>query len=189
MSQQQISRYSGVAMFLHWLTVLLVIAAFILGPGGGEERVYAAARDTQRHLHETLGLTVFFLTVIRLLWRWRDRQPELPSLPRQMALAARAVQYTLYILLFLVPVTAILGAWLEGHPISLVLGIEIGPWFGPAHELGVDIAHVHGFLGDTIIWLAGFHALAGIYHQLVRKDEVLTSMLPRMFAAQLTRKG
>jgi len=188
MSQQEISRFSSIAIFLHWLTVLLVILAFILGPGGSEERVYAAARDTQRHLHETLGMLVFFLTMIRLAWRWRDRQPEHQTLPPLMALAAKLVQYTLYILLFVVPITAIVGAWLEGHPITLVLGIEFGPWFGPAHELGVNIAHVHKFLGDTIIWLAGFHALTGIYHHLVQKDEILISMLPRGVGAWLGHK-
>lgn len=41
------------------------------------------------------------------------------------------------------------------------------------------IARIHSWLGDAILWLAGFHALAGLYHHIVLKDGVLVSMLPR----------
>ena len=34
-------------------------------------------------------------------------------------------------------------------------------------------------IGDAILWLAGLHALAALYHHLVLKDGVLASMLPR----------
>lgn len=189
MSQQEESRYSGIAMVFHWLTVLLVLVAFILGPGGSEQRVYAAAGDAQRMLHETVGMTVFALTLLRLVWRWWDTQPEPPELPPSMALAARLVQVTLYMLLFAVPITAISGAWLEGHAVTLVLGIKFGPWLAPAHSLGHSIAHVHKFLGDAIIWLAGLHALAAIYHHLIRKDGILISMLPRAIGAWLALKS
>jgi bifunctional ADP-heptose synthase (sugar kinase/adenylyltransferase) len=36
----------------------------------------------------------------------------------------------------------------------------------------------HGFLGDAIVWLAGLHAVAAIYHHVILKDGVLASMLP-----------
>lgn len=188
MSQREMSRYSGIAMSLHWLTVLLVLGAFILGPGGGEEHVYAAARDTQRELHETLGIIILLLTLLRMAWRWQDTQPSAPPVPPWMTLAARVVQITLYVLLFLLPMTAIAGAWLEGHPLTLMLGIKIGPLIGQNHALGLSIASLHTWLGDLIIWLAGLHALAGIYHHVMRKDTVLVSMLPRAIGGWLTHK-
>jgi cytochrome b561 len=36
---------------------------------------------------------------------------------------------------------------------------------------------VHGFLGDAVMWIAGLHAAAAIYHHVVLKDGVLASML------------
>ena len=69
-------RYGAVAQSLHWATALLVLVAFIYGPGGSEARVYAAARDFDRHLHETLGSTVFVIAVVRLLWRQFDHRPD-----------------------------------------------------------------------------------------------------------------
>ena len=84
----------------------------------------------------------------------------------------------LYILLLAIPVTAIAGAWLEGHPLTLLGNVRIGPLLTEAHAAGSAIATVHTWLGDTILWVAGVHAAAALYHHFVRRDRVLRSMLP-----------
>src|SRR6478735_9818905 len=118
------TRYGALAQALHWITAVLVLAAFIYGPGGSEERVYSAARDADRQLHETLGLSVLTLAAIRLAWRALDVRPDPPRVARWMGIAATVVQVTLYGLLFAVPLTAISGAWLEGHPVALLGRVE-----------------------------------------------------------------
>lgn len=179
MSRIPRERYGAVAQAFHWLTAVLVLVAFIYGPGGSEQRVYSAARDFDRQLHETLGLTIFTLAVLRLLWRLVDTRPDPPEIPRWMGLAAKLVQALLYVLLVALPVTAITGAWLEAHPLTLLAGVKIAPLLPESHGLGRTIASIHGWLGDTIMWLAGVHAAAALYHHFVRKDGVLLSMLPR----------
>lgn len=172
-------RYGRVAQTLHWATAILVLAAFLYGPGGSEARVYAASRDFDRHLHETLGSTVLALVVVRVVWRLFDRRPEPAPVNRWLGLAAILVQVALYLLLFAVPLSAILGAWLEGHPLATLGGLSIGSPIAPSHDLGATIATIHTWLGDAILWTAGFHALAALYHQLILRDGVLGSMLPR----------
>jgi cytochrome b561 len=159
------------------LTAVLVLVAFIYGPGGSEQRVYSAARDFDRQLHETLGLAVLILSALRLVWRLLDPQPDPEPVPRWMGFASKLVQVLLYILLFVVPLTAITGAWLEGHPLTW-LGGDIGPWIGTSHGIGARIATLHGWLGDVILWLAGFHAAAALFHHFVLRDGVLRSMIP-----------
>ena len=178
-------RYGAVAQALHWATAIVVLVAFIYGPGGNELRVYSAARDFDRQLHETLGLCVFLLVLLRLLWKAIDEQPESPPAPRWMELAAKVMKAALYVLLFALPITAIAGAWLEGHPLTFLAGIKIAAPVAESHELGATIASLHTWLGDTIMWLAGFHALAAIYHQFVLGDGLLASMLPRFLAERL----
>jgi cytochrome b561 len=179
--------YGPAAQALHWATAILVLIAFIYGPGGSEQRVYAPARDFDRQLHETLGLCVFALTAIRLLWRMFDSQPDPPEVPRWMGIASKAVQWALYLLLFALPITAITGAWLEGHPLTLLGGLKIAPVLGLAHDTGASIATLHTWLGDAILWLAGFHALAALYHHFILHDGVLASMLPRWLALRRSR--
>jgi cytochrome b561 len=173
--------YGAVAQALHWITAILVLMAFIYGPGGSERRVYSTADDFDRQLHETLGICVFALVLIRVLWQVVDKRPEPPQASPLMNLVAMAVKGGLYLLLFAVPLTAMAGAWLEGHPLTLLAGLEIQPLVGTAHDVGATVAKVHTWLGDTILWLAGFHALAGLYHHFALRDGVLVSMLPRWF--------
>ncbi|HEX7641849.1 MAG TPA: cytochrome b [Burkholderiaceae bacterium] len=178
MRSPDISRYGLVAQSLHWITAALVLAAFTLGPGGSEEHVYAATRDGDRRLHETLGIMVFFISAVRLAWAAVDRRPD-PALAHPwMDSASRIVQGGLYLLLFAVPLTAITGAWLENHPLTLVGGFNIIAPFAADHALGAMIAEAHGWLGDAILWLAGLHAAAAVYHHWMLGDRVLVSMLP-----------
>lgn len=172
-------RYGPISQALHWVMAVLVLAAFLYGPGGNEQRVYSAARDFDRQLHETLGICVFLLAFARVVWRSLAPQPLLPQGPRWMELAAKSLQGALYLLLFAVPLTAIAGAWLEGHPLGFLGGLQVAPLLPLAHDLGSQVASVHTWLGDTLMWLAGLHALAAIFHHVVLKDAVLLSMLPR----------
>ena len=181
-------RYGVVAQAFHWATALFVLVAFIFGPGGSEERVYSPAGDFDRQLHETLGLCVFALVAMRTIWRLVDKRPSPPQVSRWMGIMATVVQAALYLLLFALPLTAIAGAWLEGHPLTLLAGVGIQPLIGISHDAGATIANIHGWLGDAILWLAGFHALAGLYHHFVLKDGVLTSMLPRWFPSRQARR-
>jgi cytochrome b561 len=181
MRQDPPEHYGAITRTLHWLTALLVLVAFIYGPGGSEQRVYSAARDFDRQLHETLGLCVFALVLLRLVWRLVDARPEPVPGPRWMLVAAKATHGVLYLLLFAVPLTAIAGAWLAGHPLTLLAGLDIAPRLEESHQLGRKIAEVHGWLGDVILWLAGLHAMAALYHQFVMRDGTLAAMWPSRY--------
>ena len=178
MEERSNQRFGAVAQTLHWLTAILVLAAFTYGLGGSEQRVYLPARDFDRQIHETLGLCVFALLVLRVLWKMFDQRPQPEELPRWMEIAAKSLQGVLYLLLFAVPASAIAGAWLEGHPLTLLGNVRIGPLLTEAHAVGSTIASIHTWLGDTILWVAGLHATAALYHHVVLRDSVLRSMLP-----------
>jgi len=171
-------RYTIVTQTLHWVIACLVLAAFILGPEGSELQVYAAPHF-ERQLHETLGLLVFALSMLRILWRLFDQRPTFAPTSAWMTMASKAVQAALYLLLFAVPATAMAGAWLEGHPLTLLAGLNIAPWFALNHALGETLAIIHTWAADTLLYLAGLHALAAIYHHVVLKDAVLSAMLPK----------
>ena len=171
-------RYGAVAQVFHWLTAILVVAAYFMGPGGSEQHVYASAMDFTRQTHETLGITVFALVLLRFLWRLMDTAPEDPPMKPWMRYSARLVHVVLYGLLIAIPVSAIVGAWLEGHPLTLWGFGNIGPMLSPAHDVGLSLASLHTTLGDIILWVAGLHAGAALFHHFFLRDSVLLSMLP-----------
>ena len=188
MERHSRTHYGPITQAIHWITAVLVVAAYIYGPGGSEQRVYSNAGNFGRQLHETLGACVFALALMRALWRMVDTQPDPPPVPRWIDIMAKAGHWVLYLLLFALPATAIAGAWLEGHPVTLLAGVEISPLVGLSHVAGAKIATIHTWLGDAIIWLAGFHALAALYHHVILKDGVLASMLPRWVPLRVAKK-
>lgn len=155
---------------------MLTLAAYFLSKGDGYS-LYSAAADGLRRIHETLGVLVFIVVVLGLLWRLIDDKPmKRPMLP-WMAAAAKFVQFALYALLLSIPVTAVLGTWLEGIPVTL-LGFDIAPQFAEAQGLGQLIMKIHSTLGSALLLVAGVHAAAALFHHFYLGDKVLQSMIP-----------
>ncbi len=172
------NRYSTFGLTLHWLTAVLVVFAFSYGLEGSEARQYMPGKEFDRQLHETLGLLVLVLAVIRIAWRANTSAPAAVPMARWMHITSKSVQGLLYLLLLAVPLTAVFATWLMGHPLDLLGGGTISPPLEKSHSLGHSIADIHVFLGDAILWVAGLHAVAALYHHLILKDAVLASMTP-----------
>ena len=110
--------YGGVAKTLHWLTALLIFAALPLGlvaNGLADDirnpDIASTEQDFARaamlfSLHKTIGVTVFFVALIRITWAFVQPRPGLLNAENRMeALAAETVHWMLYGALVLVPLT------------------------------------------------------------------------------------
>ena len=75
------SRYSRVAIGLHWLIGLAVIANICLAmlTEGLPRDVHRAAMGT----HKALGMAILALTLVRILWRLVNKVPPLPETMRR----------------------------------------------------------------------------------------------------------
>jgi len=177
------THYDPLSRALHWLTALAVLAAFILGPEhfGRELRLgLDPATRWDIVVHESLGLLVVALTLLRLVWvAVRPAAPRF-DMPGWMHLTAKTAHGLLWLLLLAVPVSALLALGSEGHPLTLLGGIRINemPIIAQSPLAGLaDWGDVHGLLGDMILWLSGLHAVAALYHHVILKDGVLLAML------------
>lgn len=185
MNKQSASHYDRLSKAFHWVTAIIVTIAFILGPGGFGRLMHQGIDPASRSdivWHETLGIAIFVLTLLRLIWvAFRKPAPNF-EMTGWMHVAANFMHWALWALLLLTPVTALMALGSEAHPLTLLGGTRIDPLpliaNSPLAKLA-DWGDVHGFFGDAIVWLAGFHAIAAIYHHVVLKDGVLASMLPR----------
>jgi len=169
------SGYGAGARAFHWLTAMLVLAAYVSSKGD-RYSLYSAAADGLRRIHETLGVLVLTVVALRLLWRLMESTPAKPPMPRLMAQAAILVHFAFYALVIAIPATAVLGTWLEGLPVTL-LGFDITPQIAQAHGLGQLIIGIHTTLGEAILWVSGAHASAALFHHFCLRDEVFQSMV------------
>jgi len=179
------THYDAPSRAFHWLTAILATIAFILGPGGFGRLIHDGVDPGTRSdivWHESLGVTITALTLLRLLWvALRPAAPRFDG-ARWMQLAAKAVHLALWALLLALPSTALLALGGEDHPLTLLGGLRVEhmPAIAGSAIAGLlDWGDVHGYLGDALMWLAGLHAVAAIYHHVVLKDGVLLSMTPR----------
>ncbi|NVO06608.1 MAG: cytochrome b/b6 domain-containing protein [Rhodoferax sp.] len=184
MKSQSSTRYDTLSLAFHWITAIAVAIAFVLGPEHFGRLMHQGLDPATRSdivWHESLGLLVLALTVLRL--GWMALRPAAPAfeMSQAMELAAKAVRLGLWLLMLALPLTALLALGSEGHPLTLLGGLRLDQMPLVANSAFAKLADwgdVHGFLGDAIMALAGLHAAAAIYHPVLLKDGVLKSMLP-----------
>jgi superoxide oxidase len=173
-----VDRYDPLSIALHWATLFLIAAIFwsAWAREGAQDGDSAALLLT---LHRSLGMLVWLMTLLRLAWKAGfAHRPPLPKTmgPMQRAIA-QTMQTLLYGLLFLMPLTGFLQSILRGKPFPLLVG-EV-PVLIAKDKTAVHLFHeIHETGATVLLVLIGLHALAGLFHGLVRRDGVLEGMLP-----------
>jgi len=179
------TRYGAAAKWFHWLTAILVL---ILIPLGIIARglPYATSEQLQQKaflfsIHKTLGIIVFFLALVRILWALSQPQPGLLNAGNKVeAFLARTVHWLLYSSLMLVPMTGwIHHAATEGFaPIRWPFGQNLP--FVPTNDAWV--AHLFSSLHLTfervLAFSAVLHVLGALKHHFADRDATLRRMLP-----------
>lgn len=183
------TRYDRISILLHWITLLLIAATFSSAwARQGVEDGGAAARLLT--LHRSLGVSIWVVTLLRILWRIQFAAvPTLPpAIPAAHYVAARANQLGLYALLILQPVTGLLQTLWRGRPFGL-FGATIPPIVRPDKDLSHLFHQVHEVSATILLILIGLHALAALFHGEVRRDGVMGAMLPITGARPAATEG
>lgn len=174
------SRYGAIPQIIHWLTALFVIAGWLLGQFG-DDLPKGPVRAAGLFTHMTLGQCVFALLIIRFAWRLVDPPPppEPTPLGSLLVVATRLSYFTLYALLFAVPLLGVIVVLKRGHPLP-VLGLWQfdSPW-PPDRAVARSVLHVHHLLANALLALAGIHAGAALIHHYLWRDRTLARMLPQ----------
>jgi cytochrome b561 len=167
--------YGSVAKFFHWMVFILVFCLILVGYF--MEDVGKAIQPTVYNLHKLTGLTVLLLMLCRLFWRSINRKPELEGARAWERFLERSMHILLYLVLIAMPLSGWLMSVAAGrapHLFNLMLTLPITA-SKPLAELCESI---HGTLAIVIIVLVSLHVLAALYHHFVKKDNVLTRMMP-----------
>ena len=173
------SEYTPVQKFLHWTVFVLVLCAYLITFGEDFYSRGSPERMTVWWLHFSLGLSLLAFVIWRLLARATSTVPPLPSSMTHLEMtAAKFAHHLLYALLVLIPVLGIWLAELRGNELSFFGLFKIPQFITPDRELAGSVKEVHGFLANAILVVAGLHALAALWHQFYKKDNVLKRMLP-----------
>ena len=170
-----LQQYDTRTIVLHWITAALVVVLWLSAqlidsfPRG-------PARANMRSVHITLGVILALVLVSRIAWR-RLAGTRLPAVGHpSLTRLAGMVHVALYALLVAEVLLGITNAWARGDSI---FGLFTIPSFAPGNRpLRNLIGRLHDLVANTILVVAGFHALAALAHHYFWKDQVLRRMWP-----------
>ena len=172
-------RYPDSAILLHWLVLILVVAAYacILLRTNFERG--SDIREGLKAWHFMLGLSVLAATFLRIGLRamvWKT-PPITPPPPRMLHLLSIAAHLAIYAWLIAMPIAGwtILSA--EGDPIPF-WGLNLPPLTSPDKVLADQVKELHETSGTIGYFLLGLHAAAALFHHYFMKDDTLRRMLP-----------
>lgn len=168
-------RYGMPAIVLHWLLALLI--AFMAGLGWYMMTVEHDPGGTWYFdLHKSVGLVVFALVLLRVLWRlFHEPQPLPASLPQWQVQLASITHWLLYAAMLVMPVTGILGASYTRSGLGF-FGLPLPRWVAADHDTAELFFTIHSVTVWVLVALVVVHALAGFKHLLIDRDGVFRRM-------------
>lgn len=171
-------RYVASSRWLHWITSAIL---GVVIPVGLWIRYFEPADQAFKlrlyNLHESLGVIVFVLVLVRLVNRWRNPPPPLPAdTPAFIRFAAHLTHVLLYLLLVLMPITGFLATNAWGFPLSVFNVLPLPVPLGKDEELAKVLSYLHWCGAIALILLVCGHITGVIYHTFIRKDGLLQRM-------------
>ena len=146
-------RYGLLARVLHWLVVVLFV---ILAAGGtfiADLEYQDPFRMTGIKTHRTLGLVMFAVMLMRLVWFFFDTRPAPDEhISRMDRILAKIAHCSFYVLLLLIPVLGFLFSGGNGGQVELA---------------GFSLPSLARFSRDGAEWLIILHKYLAILTALV----------------------
>lgn len=171
-------RYTRVAVALHWLVALLVLAQILWGFWMQQiPKQPPGMRADAFNLHKSGGMLIFALMVARLGWRLGHPAPALPALPAWQRVGARISHALLYALLIAQPLVGYLGSVWSGYPVRF-FGLLVPTWGSKDTALKDLMSQCHYAIACALIAVIILHIAAALRHAAAR-DGIVQRMTLR----------
>lgn len=181
------SRYTAVAIILHWMIALGILILIVMGLVMDHVALPPLRLFQLYQLHKSIGITVLLAIVLRLLWRLTHKPPALPkSMPPFERGAAEWVHGLLYGLQLILPISgwALVSASILGIP-TVLYGVLPWPHLPILSALGdkapaeATLKLLHHWSAWALLAIIVLHAGAALRHHFILHDRILQRMLPR----------
>ena len=168
--------YSAPARILHWIIAAIVITMIPLGIAMSNAES-GPAQDFMFKLHLSLGTTLLPLVALRIFWRLTHTPPPLPAdIPAIQRLAASLTHFLLYVTLVIQPILGWIGTSAYRAPITVFGLFELPPIWPENRGFSDQIFFAHRNIGIFMAALICVHIGGALFHQFVRKDNLLARM-------------
>lgn len=172
--------YTGMAVLLHWLMALLILANIVGGFFMASFPKTDPIHDQTLFFHASIGALIFMLAVIRLGWRLTHAPAPLPSsVPGWQQVIAHGLHWLLYTLMFVIPLIGYLHRLAGAHAVSFFGIGNLPVVIGRNEPFRVWTHEAHETLAWLLCGLLAFHIAAAFKHRFVDRDGVGERMMRR----------
>jgi cytochrome b561 len=169
------TRYTPIAVVLHWLMALAIIGAFGVGLYMAD-LPFSMTRLKLYNWHKWAGVSILALAALRLLWRLTHRPPADLPMPAWQARAAHATHNLLYVTFFAVPLLGWAYSSAAGFPI-VWFGVLPLPDFVPKDKALADtLKELHKLAAYGLAALVLAHVAGALKHRFIDRDGLLARM-------------
>ena len=170
------TRYGLVSRLFHWAMAALLLFQILGTLASNALGRESAVAEFMGPIHQPLGMSLFVLVLLRLLWAAMNAGRRPAQEAGAMGILAKAGHGLLYLLMLAVPAVALLRAWGGTRGLE-VFGLQV---FAP-REVAINWAMVpaaaHGPLSLLLLLLILGHAGAAVWHKRVKQDDVMARMV------------
>lgn len=171
--------YTRTAIWLHWLTAALIVAGFSLAVTMVDIPGLTPTKLKYFSWHKWLGVTIFALASLRVLWRLtHPAPPYLDSTPAWQQKVASVTHILLYGLIIAIPLSGYFYSLAAGVPVVYLGILPLPVFIGPDPELKILLKQVHYVLNMTLLAAVVLHVAAALKHHFIDRDDTLKRMLP-----------
>ena len=160
-----VNEYGLLAKLFHWLTFIVLIAQVPFGfyLVGLE---FSAERIELENIHILVGISVFYLTLSRLIWKFFNPSPtESKSFFKGQVLIGKVNHFLLYATIFSITISGILKKLYMGEILNFIF-FKYG--FEKDNFVLADAYYqVHIYANYLLLALVSLHIIAVIVHHYV----------------------
>ncbi len=177
MSTSSQHRYDRVAVWVHWIVGVGVLAQLAFGWTLGGIPRGTPARAFATNLHKSTGLLLALLILVRLFWRLRHSPPAYPvGIDAWQLRVAKFVHGLLYVCMVGMPVSGYVASNFSKHGIRFLNLVQWPPWGPDDTQVYRLFNGTHDALGFVFSALVVGHILFALYHGFFKHDSILSRM-------------
>ena len=179
----QVEIYSPAARRFHWWTVALILIQVPLGLymayRGNTLGIFDDVTNNLYSSHKLIGIIIFVVVLARLAYRLTHGAPaDEPTLESWHKAASHLNHWGLYLLLLVTPIAGYIG--ISQYPALNIFGIPLPGISAVNQDAASRTFLIHFWLAFVLVAFVAIHLGAALYHYVIRKDNVLTRMLPSL---------
>lgn len=169
-----------VSKSIHWLMALLMISLLALGWYMVQLDYFSPYYDSAPALHYSLGMLVFFLVLIKIVWQVTKPLPNHDQRLTKFELyASKIVHSILLLFMVMMPVSGYLVITAGGNDASFFGLFDLPTLFKVSKQMRDGATAFHTYFPFILVGFIMVHVFAALKHRFVDKIKTARDMWPK----------